>query len=149
MRFSHLHPEFHLSHLLNNYKFDLSGSSPTIVDIGGSNGEVSIEIASRYPKARCIVQDLPDTIAGLKEQVPVELRDRVTGMAHDFLTPQPIKGADIYLLRWILHDWSDLYCIKILRNLIPALKNGAKVVINDICIPEPGQLGPRANRELR
>jgi hypothetical protein len=62
---------------------------------------------------------------------------------------QPVEGADIYLLRWILHDWSDKYCIKILQNLIPALRKGTKIVINDICIPEPGQLGPRADRGLR
>ncbi|PYI05539.1 O-methyltransferase [Aspergillus sclerotiicarbonarius CBS 121057] len=146
MRFSHLHPAYHLSHLLNNYNFD---RTTTIVDVGGSNGEVSIEIASRYPHIRCIVQDLPDTIAGLATKVPSALAARVTGMAHDFLTPQPVHDADVYLLRWILHDWSDKYAIQILRNLTPALKKGARVVVNDICIPEPGQLGPKAERDLR
>ncbi|KAB8229433.1 O-methyltransferase [Aspergillus alliaceus] len=145
MRFSHLHPAYHLSHLMNNYDFS---PARTIVDIGGSNGEVSVEIASRYPHARCIVQDLPDTIAGLEARVPPALRARVTGMAHDFLTPQPVQ-ADLYLLRWILHDWSDKYCVKILRSLIPGLRKGAKVVVNDVCIPEPGQVGIKAERELR
>ena len=70
-------------------------------------------------------------------------------MVHDFLTPQPVKGADIYLLRWILHDWSDKYSVAILRNLIPALKRGAKVLVNDVCIPEPGQLGIAVDRKLR
>jgi hypothetical protein len=95
------------------------------------------------------VQDLTDTIAGLCDMVPPELNGRVLGMKHDFLTLQPVEGADIYLLPWILHDWSDKYCIKILQNLIPALRKGTKIVINDICIPEPGQLGPRADRGLR
>ncbi|PWY88574.1 S-adenosyl-L-methionine-dependent methyltransferase [Aspergillus sclerotioniger CBS 115572] len=150
MQFSHLHPAYHLSHLLNNYNFDRSTSgATTIVDIGGSNGEVSIEIAARYPNVHCIVQDLPDTIAGLTAKVPSALAARVTGMAHDFLTPQPVYGADVYLLRWILHDWSDKYAIQILRNLTPALKKGARVVVNDICIPEPGRLGPKAERDLR
>ena len=70
-------------------------------------------------------------------------------MEYDFLTPQPVKEADIYLLRWILYDWSDKYCVKILQNLTPALRKGAKVVINDICIPQPGQLGISADRALR
>ncbi|RAL08036.1 S-adenosyl-L-methionine-dependent methyltransferase [Aspergillus homomorphus CBS 101889] len=153
MRFSHLHPDYHLTHLLNNYDFDRrrtkDTTTTTVVDIGGSNGEVSTAIAERYPDVRCIVQDLPDTIAGLAARVPAAVAERVTGMAHDFLTPQPVFGADVYLLRWILHDWSDTYAVKILRNLTPALKPGARVVVNDICIPEPGVLGPKANRDLR
>lgn len=45
----------------------------------------------------------------------------------------------VYLFRWILHNQSDIYAIPMLRALIPALKKGAKVVINDHCLPEPGQ----------
>jgi O-methyltransferase domain len=70
-------------------------------------------------------------------------------MEHDFLTTQPVKGAEIYLFRWIFHDWSDKYCTKILQSLIPALKKGAKIIINDICIPQSGQLGISADRSLR
>jgi hypothetical protein len=30
------------------------------------------------------------------------------------------RGPEGYFLRWILHDWSDKYALKILRALIPA-----------------------------
>lgn len=65
-----------------------------------------------------------------------------------FLTPQPVHGADVYLLRWVMHDWSDKYCVKILQALVPALKKGARVLVNDICISEPCQLGVAADRGL-
>lgn len=137
-----------MNHLIDNFDFGAIGHG-TVVDIGGSHGQVSIAIARKYPDVKCIVQDLPDTICGLDSQVPVDLKDRVSGMEHDFLTPQPVKGADIYLLRWILHDWSDKYCVKILQSLTPALKKGTKIVVNDICIPQPRQLGVLADRSLR
>lgn len=70
-------------------------------------------------------------------------------MAYDFFAPQPVKGAELYLYRWILHDWPDKYCIKILQALRPALKHGAKVLINDVCIPQPGQVSVGADRALR
>lgn len=38
---------------------------------------------------------------------------------------------------FIFQDWPDGQCIDILRNLVPALKNGAKFLINDIVLPEP------------
>jgi hypothetical protein len=50
-------------------------------------------------------------------------------MQHDFFTPQPVKDADIYLYRWIFHNWDDEKSISILRNLIPALKKGAMIQV--------------------
>jgi len=146
MSFSHMHPSYDIRYLVDHYDFGVIGRG-TIVDIGGSQGQVSVAIAERYPDVTCIVQDLAETIAGL--DVPDHLNHRVLGMPHDFLTPQIIRGADIYLLRWILHDWSDKYSITILQNLIPALKKGARIVINDICVPDPGQVSIRAERYLR
>jgi hypothetical protein len=66
-------------------------------------------------------------------------KPQIKFMQHDFFTPQPIKGADVYLLRWILHNWTDDKSVEILKNLIPALKKGSKVLINDGCLPEPGK----------
>lgn len=137
-----------MNHLIDNFDFGSIGHG-TIVDVGGSRAQVSIALARKYPDVKCIVQDLPDTVRGLENELPEDLKDRITCMEHDFLTPQPIKGAEIYLFRWILHDWSDKYCVKILQSLIPALKKGAKIVINDICIPQPGQLNILADRSLR
>ena len=65
-------------------------------------------------------------------------RPRIKFMEYDFFTPQPIKDADVYLYRWIFHNWPDDKCVDILRNAIPAMKPGAKILINDGGLPEPG-----------
>lgn len=70
-------------------------------------------------------------------------------MEHDFLIEQRVKNADVYLFRWILHDWSDMYCIRILRNLIPALKAGLIIFINDNVLPESGTLGSWQGERIR
>jgi hypothetical protein len=44
----------------------------------------------------------------------------------------------VYYFRWILHNYSTPYAVKILKNLVPALKPGARVIINDHCLREPG-----------
>lgn len=36
---------------------------------------------------------------------------------HDFFTAQPVKDADVFLLRCIMHNWGTALCIKILRLL--------------------------------
>ncbi|KAK7749336.1 hypothetical protein SLS62_008188 [Diatrype stigma] len=108
--------------LLNDYPWE---DKKTMVDVGGSYGSVAISIAERYPDIKCIVQDLPDTVAEGALRLPVELRNRVTFMAH----------ADIYYFRSIFHNWADKYCIKILQNLIPALQPGAKILIHERVLP--------------
>jgi hypothetical protein len=70
-------------------------------------------------------------------------------MAHDFFTPQPVKHADVYLYRWIFHNWVDDKCIEILRNAIPALKPGARILINDGCLPRPGSVRWNEERVMR
>ena len=70
-------------------------------------------------------------------------------MSHDFFTQQPVKNADVYLIRWCLHNWSDEYSIKILRALIPALKPGARVLVNDGVLPEPNTIDPWDEKIMR
>ena len=87
---------------------------------------------------KCVVQDLPQLEGGFNAVVPDDLKPRVTFQVHDFFTPQPVKDADVYFFRLILHDWPDKYAIKILQNTVPAMKNGARVIVVDIVQPPPG-----------
>ena len=134
--------------LINNYPWNELGTA-TMVDVGGSHGETSIAIAQHFPLLSCIVQDRPEVIAEKEATVPVELESRVTFIAHDFFTPQPVRNADVYLLRWILHDWPDKYAIQILKALVPALKPGAKVLVNEFLVPEPGMVSQYVERGIR
>ena len=120
----------------------------TVVDVGGSSGGVSILLAEEFPALNFVVQDLPEAIEGAADKVPASVADRIKFMAHDFFTDQPVI-AGTYLLRAIFHNWPDAYCIKILQRLIPALKSGAKLVINDSLVPGPGTLPLLAERNIR
>lgn len=132
--------------LMERYNWG-AAEAGVIVDIGGLRGDICFDIARRYPKVRCVSQDLPSVIDGA--EVPRDLVGRVDFVAHDFFKEQPVKAADIYILHWILRHWSDKYCIKILRNLIPALKEGAKVVVSELCLPEPTAVSSYAQRRAR
>ena len=86
---------------------------------------------------KCVVQDFPRLKAGFDALVPDDLKSRVTFQAHDFFTPQPVKDADVYLFRRVFHDWPDKYAIKILQNTVPAMKNGARVIVIEGVLPAP------------
>lgn len=120
-----------------------------VVDIGGSHASLSIAIAQNFPAQRCIVQDKIEVVGCGRGTTPAKLADRVTFTAHDFFTEQPIKNAGIYILRWILHDWSDLYAMQILQALIPALTDGAKILVVEHVLPEPGAVSKYQERGFR
>ena len=122
----------------------------TVVDVGGSEGKYSIALAQSFPELKFIIQDLPAVVGAVntKRPVPLGLEDRVSFMAHDMFTEQPVS-ADVYIFRFVFHDWPDAYVVKILRQLIPALKPGARIIINDSILPEPNTLSELYERKIR
>ena len=137
-------PAFSLDHLVKEFPW---ASVQKVVDLGGSQGHASIALARAFPHLHCIVQDLPGVLHGV--EAPGDLRDQLTYAEHDIFASQPVKDADVFLLRWVLHDWSDLYAVKILRALIPVLKPSTRVLINDSCLPDHGSVSLYQQRSVR
>ncbi|KAH7377928.1 O-methyltransferase-domain-containing protein [Phaeosphaeria sp. MPI-PUGE-AT-0046c] len=108
----------------------------TFVDVGGSHGAFSIPLVRNFPNLCGTIQDRPEVVDVAAKSAPEDVSRRLEFMSHDFFEKQPVE-ADVYLLRWILHDWSDQYCIIILRALIPALHSGSRILIHEWIVPEP------------
>lgn len=141
-------PDISPSYLISGFDWASLGNG-LIVDVGGSLGAVSIAIAEAFPSLRFIVQDRPDVIQESSSQrLPDTVKDRVEFMAHDFTRPQTVTG-DVYLYRHIFHNWPDAYVVEILRQLVSAMKLGARVLINETLLPEPGTASLTREREVR
>ncbi|KAK4124827.1 S-adenosyl-L-methionine-dependent methyltransferase [Parathielavia appendiculata] len=130
---------------------EIDAAGGTFVDIGGSHGFMCVDLAKRYKRMRFVVQDLPKTVDSAPKPISEDpqVAERIELLAHDFFTEQVTKDADVYFFRWIIHNYSTPYAVRILRNLIPALKPGARIVINDHCLREPGQEHPWDERVMR
>ena len=46
------------------------------------------------------------------------------------------KGADLHVLKFILHDWTDEECVRILTRCREALAPGGKVVLVEMLVQE-------------
>lgn len=128
---------WHLKHLRAGYDWgSVDRPGGLIVDIGGGHGAVSQYLAASTQHIRFVVQDLKEVAREGAATLPVELQERVEFMPHNFFSQQPVTGADVYFMRWILHNWSDKYCMQILRSLTPAMKKGSRVVLYEFSLPD-------------
>ncbi|CAL5868711.1 uncharacterized protein PFLUO_LOCUS2938 [Penicillium psychrofluorescens] len=140
-------PGYSPQYLIDNFPF--GSGDITVVDVGGGIGHIARALVEHSPLVQCIIQDRSEVILQAGKTLPAQLQNRIRFQAHDFFQEQPIHGADVYLLRHVLHDWSNKYARKILQALIPALKPGAKVVLNDRIIPGYGEAHYLKEREGR
>ncbi|UZP37715.1 hypothetical protein NXS19_005531 [Fusarium pseudograminearum] len=132
---------YEVGHFVDSYDFsDVNANEGTFVDVGGSHGFVCVDLARKWSKMKFVVQDLPKTVSSAPNPICEDegVVQRISLLAHDFFTEQPVKGADVFFFRWIFHNLASHYAVTILKNLVPALKPGARILINDHCLREPG-----------
>lgn len=110
---------------------------------------MSVSIATFFPKLKFIIQDLPSQAAIFEVRVPPELRSRISFQSHDFFTTQPVKGAAVYILSSVLHDWSDVKAVEILRQLVPAMKPSSRICVLDGVMAEFGEVSNEQMRRTR
>lgn len=105
------------------------------MDVGGGVGSVSLALTRAFKHLHVVVQDQAPVIEReaaahwAKEDPAAIASGRVTLQAHDFLTPQPVEGAAVYLMRFIIHYWADKESIVILSHLRKVAKEQTKLIL--------------------
>lgn len=111
-----------------------------MVDVGGGYGHDIAALAAKYPneQIRMVLQDLSGVLqegADGRKQAGQVLDSRIELVSHDFFQEQPVKGAEIYFMHKIMHDWPDKDCVVILEHLRDAMASGSRIFINDCILP--------------
>ncbi|PSN67491.1 S-adenosyl-L-methionine-dependent methyltransferase [Corynespora cassiicola Philippines] len=106
------------------------------VDIGGGMGHQCMRFREQYPDLLgCVVlQDITQCIARVPKPIPHDIET----ISHSFYDAQTIKDAKFYYLRNVLHGLPHAYCIRVLKNLIPAMDEGSRLLVVDVVLPDEG-----------
>ncbi|KXN91143.1 Sterigmatocystin 8-O-methyltransferase [Leucoagaricus sp. SymC.cos] len=126
--------------VVSDFPWNKLPKGSVICDVGGGVGNISIQLAKRYPALRLVLQDLPEQLEAAEhkiwpERCPEAIAERrINFTPLDFFKGSPKKGCDIYFLKNVLHDWSDEDCIKILRSVRDAMTSRSRVLIHEFIV---------------
>ncbi len=132
---------FDLAALARAYPWPHEG---VICDVAGGIGTLLAAILRRRHGVRGILVDAPEVLAEAEDFLRSRgVADRVQCVAGDFFG-EIDATADLYLLKWILHDWSDDACGDILRRVRATMPRGSKIVVIDQHLEHnrPNPIGP-------
>lgn len=108
-----------------------------LVDVGGGHGSLLAAILKRNPGLRGIAYDRPEVIENARKDAHVTekgVAERCELVAGSFFESVP-PGADACIMKYILHDWEDELCVRILSNCRKSMGAKGKVFVVDNVIP--------------
>jgi predicted O-methyltransferase YrrM len=127
--------------------YDMSWAG-TVVDVGGGTGGLTVALLEANAHLRGVVHDLPDVAARAERAL------RQAGLAHraeasggSFFDHVP-RGADAYLLSYVLHDWNDDDCLRILGTVAAAMTPGARLLVVENVLPAGDEPHPGRTLDL-
>jgi hypothetical protein len=112
--------------------YDFSASH-TVVDVGGGHGATLAAILQSNPEVRGVLFDLPQVVD--KVTLPGTIAQRCKIVAGDMLKSVPV-GADAYILKRVLMDWSDEQASHALLNCRNAMVEDGKILVIEPVVPD-------------
>jgi hypothetical protein len=121
------------------------GRFQRITDVGGGHGTLARMIATKAPRAKVTVLDLPHVIESTGESVSDEgLFSQIHFKGGSFLDGVP-GPVDLRVLKHILHVWDDATAVRVLVNCRDALSDKGRVLVCEMVIaPGPERLAALA-----
>ncbi|MFQ5737610.1 MAG: methyltransferase [Acidobacteriota bacterium] len=115
--------------------YDFNGID-VLADIGGGNGSLIGRVLKRYPALNGILFDLGHVVERARGQLEAGgVADRCSVIEGNFFESVP-RGADAYLFRHIIHDWTDEQSIQILTNCRHAIPDHGRLLLVEFVVPE-------------
>jgi DNA-binding PadR family transcriptional regulator len=113
-------------------KFDFSRYA-TMLDVGGADGSLSIQVCLHHKNIRCITLDLPPVEPLAREKIArFALSERIRTASGDLLK-DPFPRADLITMGNILHGFDEEMKQKIVQKVYDSLPaNGAFMAIENI-----------------
>lgn len=99
-----------------------------VVDVGGGRGGLLLEALRRRPDLRGVLFDREEVLSTHRLRELAQ-DDRWETVAGDFFSDVPV--GDVYVLQYVLHDWTDEECARILARIAARMQPGGRLLVID------------------
>ncbi len=100
-----------------------------VLDVGGGRGGLLVELLSRFPHLSGVMLERPTAARAAHETfLRAGLAARCEAQVGDFFVAIP-GGADLCILKHIVHSWDDETAVELLRRCREAVGQGGRVLI--------------------
>ncbi len=123
------------------------GQFDRIVDVAGGRGGFLAAVLRTYPTVHGVLYDQPQVVIEPTELRTAGVLDRCDIIGGDFFASVP-TGGDVYVLKWILHDWDDARAVAILRRCRDAMGQEGRVLTIDAVIRPGNEADPNKNMDV-
>ncbi|KAE8244496.1 hypothetical protein A4X13_0g6558 [Tilletia indica] len=118
---------------------DFGAKNPkgVFVDVGAGAGHQALSVAPKLPGWEFIIEDLPNVLESSAKELWTTRGSQYNYklVPQNFFEAQSIKGADVYYMKHIIHDWPDKESVQILKHLRDAADvSRTRLLIADIII---------------
>ncbi|MDW5264346.1 MULTISPECIES: methyltransferase [Acidobacteriaceae] len=111
-------------------------SRQVIADLGGGGGSLLAAILSTSPQLQGMLVDRSESIEAAKPRFQNnDLATRCKLIAADLSTEVP-RGADTYILKHVLHGYTDTAAAELLRNCRNVMDGDARLLIIEFVLPD-------------
>jgi O-methyltransferase domain/Dimerisation domain len=122
--------------LVAAYGFPESG---TVIDVGGGQGTLLAAIMAANPGLRGVLLERPAVLEMARSRLAAaDVGARCDLVGGDFFAEIP-GGGDFYLMKKVIHDWSDEAALSILTCCRAAMPTTARLLLAEQVMPEGNQ----------
>jgi SAM-dependent methyltransferase len=115
------------------------GQFSSIVDVGGGNGTLMVELLKKYSKPTGIIFDVPRLAEAARQKIEeAQLITRCQFLGGNAFEAVP-AGADAYVLSNFLINWGDAEALVPLRNCRKAIAPRGKLLLIEWIMPTGGE----------
>jgi O-methyltransferase domain/Dimerisation domain len=113
------------------------GGGARIIDVGGGEGTLLASILTANPASRGVLFDMPQAAQLARQRLEAAgLESRSEVLGGNFFESVP-AGGDLYVMKKIIHDWSDERALAILQNCRAVMPAHGRLLMIELIVP-PG-----------
>jgi len=113
------------------------GNIDRVLDLGCGSGVIGLEMLKMNPGMNLTLFEYPRVVERTKDYVEKKgLSDDVNILSGDMIVDDFGKGYDVVILSNVLHSYSMMDCLKIMRNVFDSMNKGGRVLIHEYLLEE-------------